>query len=1139
MPEYLKNFTPGPEVGGQLLSNFRPIEESNVISGFKPRFVWTPQDEARAKKYGRITAEPKKTFWQKAKDIAWELVPFHQYMTEEGRRLTAALPHEAQAEQKFMQFTRLLDWVGGDTAIAFFGKRVMQNAAKETMKQGGEAVADNLIKNLEKELPEVGEKVVTRISKKAQQNQKYINEMFDDILLHPSETTTPELRQKVINSMFRDERNIALPLRPQKPIDQIGALQRANQKIINAETAKDALEQRLKQLEIEGISKKQTGTSALLRKGQEAVTVPGPTPLLKQAQKAITVSTKQEGWQRSALDMLDEKNIIYFHSGFPIDKKHLKDLVDDGGELLKKFWWRPEAAKDLKWWQEAASLPHWLAKKYPQIKRLYQVQMARQDARADILHAFTEGIESFFKLKGDDYNTCKKILLLGDREGKVFTPEQLARAGTSDTVIRAYQDVRETLGNVLENYFGKLKEWGIPEDEILKYRQQIGKIKGYFPRIRQGKYYIKAEKEGTAAQRIHFNSGIRGARIRKQLVDEGYRITESGAVNKLPEEIYFQISPEAISQVVDVASTGFEETIRTELRKNIADVFKERGWMRHGLSRQEYIAGFESDNLKDVLYNYLSGYSGFITKAEAAKKFRKTLADMAFEKTEKGIAAKETPRLYEYSTKYVRDVMANADRFDEISGKIRAAFFYKYLGAVVKSGFVNLTQNAIGAAPRLSLETKFAYAKLGKAMGDIAAHYAPKGGKQLAAEEIRALRIALNRGWTREQYMAELMGHIGKFGSVPRRIQKFVGGPMAISERYNRQSTFLAAFRVFRKEKGLAFEKAIEKAKKVVEDSHFVYGKSNLPGIFRGGKIQKLARTGYTFRTFTHNYINLLAHMGRRDPKAVAKSLAATGVIGGVSSLPFFKTAESIAQRFGYQPRSWIKEKLNEYGMGNKTEITLYGLPTLLDIDLGGSIGIEVPGQRTLTSEDPMGMLVEGTIDVMGVPASIVEDTVKSASHLHSGDVYRAIEDSPVTPVVVSNAMRAKRLATEGQTTMGGKPILTDEGEPVKLTKRQLIQKGVFGFQTPEATERYRQFAARKAEKTRWDKKRDYLLNKFARMANRYGLGSKQTDAAYEDIEKYNKARPIYADQITSETLMNRLTPKKKFKELMLQEAIK
>ncbi|GAG21611.1 unnamed protein product, partial [marine sediment metagenome] len=203
--------------------------------------------------------------------------------------------------------------------------------------------------------------------------------------------------------------------------------------------------------------------------------------------------------------------ITHFYSGFPITREALKNTIEDGQKLLRKFWWKPTITEDIGIWKESVSLPHWLAKKHPQIDEVYKIQTARQDARAELLHGHLEGIEDFLKLKKDDYELCKKLLLKGDETGKTWTKEELLNAGTSELVADAYRGVRETLSSILGDYWKRMKEWGIPDDEIQQFRQQIGSIVGYFPRVRMGKYFVRATKEGEPAIRKHFNNPIQGA----------------------------------------------------------------------------------------------------------------------------------------------------------------------------------------------------------------------------------------------------------------------------------------------------------------------------------------------------------------------------------------------------------------------------------------------------------------------------------------------------------------------------------------------------------------------------------------------------------------------------------------------------
>jgi hypothetical protein len=826
------------------------------------------------------------------------------------------------------------------------------------------------------------------------------------------------------------------------------------------------------------------------------------------------------------------------------DKKTFK-------ETIGKWYHKPVTEKDMSALEQATSLPHWAVKKYPKLKSLYGIERKRGDARAELSHSLLEGSEDFFKLKGKDLDSAQRLLIYGDSKGKAFTTKELVKAGFNKNVIKGYTSVRNTLDAVKERSFNALKDGGMPDDEIMKLRSDIGSLEGYFPRTRYGKYYIRAEKKGAPdlykteeRVRAHYNSGFEGAKIRRDLLKSGYKILDEGKINKLPEEVYFQVSPEAISAVFEHASKGLDDVTRNTLREGIANSFKERGWMGHGISRQKFWEGFETGNLKRVLHDYLNGYAGFETKMDAARKFQKELSGLAFPKEGKALP----PKQYEWATKYVRDTMANSDIYDKVSGQLRAAAFHKYLGGIIKSGVVNLTQNYIAAAPRLSLETPFAYAKLTKAMGDIVANY---GGKKLPGHEARALRIALQKGWGQDQYMREMLGRVSKYGGVGNTIKKVAGAPMGIAERFNRQSTFLAAYRAILK-KGIksglrgeeAFEHAVKKAGRVVEDSHFVYGKSNLPGALRGTSAAKIARSAYTFRTFTHNYLNLVSNLSRQGTRgkiAAAKSLAAIGTIGGVSSIPFFKTVEGVAQKYGYNPRGYIKEKTKEYFGDMAGDVALYGLPAVLDLDIGGSIGIEIPGQRALNSDNFAEAAGEAVVDVLGVPASMFEDIYSSGKQLYYGDMYRAVEESPVTPALVSNAMKARREHKEGATSPSG-AIIQRGGEygPSKLSTAQAIKRGVFGFQSVQKSEDYRKFKARRAEVNRWQTKGSSIKSNFIKMGLRYGFDSKQVERSWKLVEDFNAKKPVYIGELDPGNWIDDVYGRTKgWKDFILEEQVK
>ncbi len=571
---------------------------------------------------------------------------------------------------------------------------------------------------------------------------------------------------------------------------------------------------------------------------------------------------------------------------------------------------------------------------------------------------------------------------------------------------------------------------------------------------------------------------------------EGYKI-QQGAVKALPDEVYFQIPVEAMQQIASESGRRLEEyraeyeaerlmnkegrtkeealalakkrltaDMEEALSKSMADVFKVRGWGRHGVRRKN-IPGHETKDTFGVLYDYLNGYAGFKTKIERAKAHSNNLRDLN---------AKENPREYEYLSKYVKDVLSNADKVDRVVDGMRALFFVKYIGFIPKSGIVNLTQNIILAAPILSQYTKGSTIKLSKAMVDVRKSLISKAavtGKEVKYPHLkkidqRALHDMIESGTTMDLFLREIKGSLPGTGWT-KYLDKFIeksGIFMMLAEKFNRASTGLAAFRIAYNEgaslkdgtstKG-DYNKAIKWAKKRVYDAHFLYGKANYPELMRGSVTGKIMRSAYTFRTFTHNYLlamgHLLKNQGPAGKAAFARSLRNLFLMGGLTALPFFKAMsemltwvlgdddkDPLTVARGYMPYDWMKD------------IMTYGLPGVIGFDLTGSLSIEAPRNWK---------------DIIGVPYAMWEDSVNTVKSLHSGQTYRAISEMPITPITVRNAMRGLELYTKGQVSRTGKAInYLDRMGPRKITTKEAIGKSLIGLQPTSVSKGYSAYKA-------------------------------------------------------------------------------
>jgi hypothetical protein len=762
----------------------------------------------------------------------------------------------------------------------------------------------------------------------------------------------------------------------------------------------------------------------------------------------------------------------------------------------------------------------------------------------------------------------------------------LKKQGVSDKAIDAFLVIRKTLDRKLVDIDKTLKIEKLDPTLIEEYRAKIGEIHNYFPHKRTGNAYMQIidtqekDPEKRVVYREHFHSfkerllpidqkaRARGKKyIQEKLGGDTKRYTvKTGYVKGLPDETFFQIPIEAMQQIITVAGQRLEKArvklkakqlmgaarregkelsekeayekaekiMRADMEKAlsgaVAEVLKGRGWARHAIPRKG-IPGHETEDVFGILFDYLSGFAGFKTKIERARKHHEILKD---------IDAKKHPNEWKYASKYVRDVLANLDRTDRVVDGLRAIFFVKYLGFVPKSGLINLTQNIVSAAPTLSVYTKGSHRKLTKAMYDVRKALTSKEawtGKEIKYRglkeiEQKALKRMHEEGTSVDLFLRELKGNLPRSG-WGKHFRKFVdksGVFMHVAERFNRASTGLAAFRIAYNE-GIDFEgqntkgdfdRSVEFAKKIIYDTHFLYGKINLPEFARGGDFQKALRSTYTFRSFTHNYISLMAHLfnnqGPAGKRAVAYSLRNLFLTGGLVSVPFFKAfSEALLWALGdddedaltkvreAMPNNWLKD------------MVVYGLPgASAGWDFSGSLSIEVPRNWK---------------DIIGVPYAVIEDSVNTIKSLKSGQAYRALSETPFTPISARNIMRGIELRITGQRTRSGRDISypTEYGAR-KISTLEMITKGL-GIQPTKISKGYQAYrASKEMEEAIKERKRQW--------ADRYVNAFKNNDyeamqRVQREVEKWNQAmikkgKPYLVVNLKS-SIQNRLRPSIKF----------
>ena len=784
--------------------------------------------------------------------------------------------------------------------------------------------------------------------------------------------------------------------------------------------------------------------------------------------------------------------------------------------------------------QRIFMLPHWVAKRFPGFKAVYDRQVRRQDERAAERARSLQEIPSLFgenKLSGKDMGELKK--LVWDNDGKQITelegidkfltdeelesgrttikanPEWyegydkwLSRQPGSDAVKKAMREIRVSLDNDLmraHNRLARMSEMG--DVAIQEFRTQIGHIHNYFPHHRYGDYFIQGkDKKGEVVYREHFDAlHKRYARrhfenrleaLKKEYPDTVFDLDEN---TKLPDEAFGRVlDPEAMEQVIKAALSKVSDKEQADriaevLHESVADVMKSSGWGSHAIGRKN-IPGFEKDDLFRVLYDYKSGLTGWLTKMESSKDFAEALGK---------INAKAHPQEWSYTSQYVKDMLRNGDRVDRTVGTIKSAAFAWYLGGNIKTAVLNLTQNVIVGVPRLQMDVEGgARAYIDGAQKQIVNQYARRftgdKGKGLSEEEARLIQDLYGDALITDAYMEEVRGQVtgGPSTRLWNKLMKVMGYPMSVAERFNRGSLALAAFRAARdgkmkaaarKRYGVEGEKATyEQAKafaeEIVRDSHFVYGKTNAPELLRSSTAGRGLGAAFTFKTFTANLLGLwswaLRTQGKEGAIMVAKGLGATAALGGLVSLPFYATLMALFQAATGDDDDWTEAIRKQLPQNTMLrDIVCYGLPAGAGVNLGGSLKMELALTGGMQKGGtPKEVLTEGIGDIIGIPWDMFVERPSKVMEAMRADNYWRAVEE-VVPTAVSNGMKAWRLATEGQKTLKGRDI-NDPGEQGarKLSSGEAFGK-LLGFQPVSATRSYDAYTASKhSDSVRADK---------------------------------------------------------------------
>lgn len=170
--------------------------------------------------------------------------------------------------------------------------------------------------------------------------------------------------------------------------------------------------------------------------------------------------------------------------------------------------------------------------------------------------------------------------------------------------------------------------------------------------------------------------------------------------------------------------------------------------------------------------------------------------------------------------------------------------------------------------------------------------------------------------------------------------------------------------------------------------------------------------------------------------------------MGGLTALTFLKAAsEALLWAIGDDDEDMLTKARESVPSTWMKDLIVYGLPgATAGVDLTGSLSIEVP---------------RGWKDLIGVPYAAIEDSVNMTKSYQSGATFRALAETPFTPIVARNAMRGIELFTTGHGTRSGRDISAPgERGPRKITGPEAVKKALLGLQPTSVSKGYGAYQA-------------------------------------------------------------------------------
>lgn len=673
----------------------------------------------------------------------------------------------------------------------------------------------------------------------------------------------------------------------------------------------------------------------------------------------------------------------------------------------------------------------------------------------------------------------------------------------------------------------------------------FGYVKGvYFPLARFGKYVVVMRNQNGEVESVSRAETMGEAQSLRSELMQKYPHYKTDRV-MLDKE--FNASRDAVGRgfmtnlFAEVDNLGLSTAEQAEFEDTLSQLYlssmPDLSWAKHGIHRKG-TAGFSQDARRAFAQNMFHG-AGYLAKLRYGDQLAQQLDDM------QKYASEQSKLNDSYDQPTAQRVIDEMNKRHDnlmnpkshpLSSALTSFGFIYYLGLSPAAAMVNLSQTALVAYPIMGAKWGFDKAanELLKASNDfrkgVEFHKVKWEGsktdlyktissdisKFLSKDEKQAYEDAVARGVIDVTQAHDLAGIAqGEDSGImwkTRPIMRAASIMFHSAERFNREVTFIAAYRLAR-QSGEKHDSAFDQAVDATYRGHFDYSSGNRPRIMQGN----VAKVLLLFKQFGQNMVYTLARQTYQsikgeteaERKEARKSLGAIlamhATFAGTLGLPMVGMLLSLASWAGgddddpWDAEVALRNYLAEAFGPTISTLLMKGAPrAFTPFDMSGRVGINnmlLPDvQEGLEGKRWAESAMAGAL---GPVAGIGTNLVKGGQDITEGQTLRGIET--MLPVFLKNFAKTYRYADEGVQDKTGVSIMDE------VSSMDLLVQGM-GFSPSDVRTANEGKTAIYQLNRKLNERRSRLMTLWSRA--KMMDDQQEMDEIWEEIQGFNNKNP-------------------------------